>query len=242
MHYATFTTVKDGIMESRILLKAQGIVKKFYSPTQLTILDGVDLTVCAGDSIAIGGRSGEGKSTLLQILGILDTPSAGELQIMGTPASTWNSCSLRSQHIGFIFQSFYLLSDYSALENVLMAARIARKPTGKGTPAYLRAIDLLERVGLSDRLHHSTKLLSGGEKQRVAIARALCNDPSLIMADEPTGNLDKQTAEEIYALLLETVRNEGKALIVVTHDPLLMQRCALRYHLSHGTLKPMSAH
>lgn len=221
---------------SKVLLKAKGLVKKFYRPITTTILNGIDIEVSAGETVAIGGRSGEGKSTLLQILGTLDTPTAGNIEILGTSVSGWNSGSLRCKHIGFVFQSFYLLADYSALENVLMAARISRQSISPGSPAYKRAISLLEKVGLGERLHHSTKLLSGGEKQRVAIARALCNDPQILFADEPTGNLDKQTAEDIYELLFDAVKEDQKALIVVTHDPSLMERCQTKYSLSQGLL------
>lgn len=220
----------------KTVLKAKGIVKTFKQPHSLTILNGIDLEVKTNDIIAIGGRSGEGKSTLLHLLGALDIPTQGSLEILGTKAAWTNRNSLRCQHIGFIFQSFYLLSDYTTLENVLIAGRIARKPVHPGSPCYLRAVDLLEKVGLKSRLHHSAKLLSGGEKQRVAIARALCNDPSIILADEPTGNLDKQTAEEIYNILLGEIENNQKALVIVTHDPLLMSKCKTNYTLSNGTL------
>lgn len=218
------------------LLQAKKIVKTFTRPFPITILNGIDLSVFPGDSIAIGGRSGQGKSTLLQILGTLDTPTEGELEICSKTANSFNCSNLRRSHLGFVFQAYYLLSDFSALDNVLMAARIARQSVSPGSPAYQRAVSLLERVGLGERMHHSTKLLSGGEKQRVAIARALCNDPDIILADEPTGNLDKHTAEGIYSILLDIAEKENKALVVVTHDPSLMERCSKRYTLSQGLL------
>ncbi len=223
-------------MSETLLLKARGLVKTFFEPIKATVLNGIDLDVHSGETVAIGGRSGEGKSTLLQILGTLDKPSAGSIEIMGKGVSRFNSSALRSRHIGFVFQSFYLLGDYSALDNVLMAARIARRPIGKNSESYSRAVDLLHQVGLGERLYHHTKLLSGGEKQRVAIARSLCNDPEILFADEPTGNLDKQTAEEIYRLLFEAVEKGNKSLVVVTHDPVLMERCKTRYRLSNGIL------
>lgn len=216
------------------ILHAKKLVKTFYSPSPHTILNGINLTAHKGESIAIGGRSGQGKSTLLQLLGTLDSPTSGQLEILGTPTSHFNCSSLRCKHLGFVFQSYYLLADFSTLENVLMAARIARQPTHPNSPAYTRAIQLLHDVGLSHRIHHNTKLLSGGEKQRTAIARALCNDPDIILADEPTGNLDKHTAEDIYSILLNT----KKTLIVVTHDPLLIQKCSSSYTLSNGELTP----
>lgn len=227
-------------MTSNVSLRARGLVKTFEKPVKSTILNGIDIEVRAGETVAIGGRSGEGKSTLLQILGTLDSPTAGYLEILGNGVSRMNRCVLRSRHIGFVFQAFYLLSDYSALDNVLMSARIARRPTGRDSEAYEQAVCLLEHVGLKDRMHHSTKLLSGGEKQRVAIARALCNNPSILFADEPTGNLDRQTAEGIYKLLFETASAGNKSLIVVTHDPMLMNMCQTRYLLQGGALIPNS--
>lgn len=218
------------------VLKVEKISKRFTHPVENVVFENLDLSVRRGESIAIGGRSGEGKSTLLQLLGTLDTPTSGIIEIMGTRSTPFNRALLRNTHIGFIFQSFYLLQDSTALDNVLMPARIARKPVHKGSEAYKRAVLLLDRVGLSHRLHHQAKLLSGGEKQRVAIARALCNDPDLLLADEPTGNLDRRTAEEIHSLLLSFAKEENKTLIVVTHDPALMSLCQKHYQLQHKQL------
>ena len=182
------------------------------------------------------GRSGEGKSTLLQILGTLDQPDQGNIKIGGQPISTSTLNRIRSENIGFIFQSFYLLQDFTVLENLLMPARIARVPCGKGSEAYQRAMALLERVEMGEHAHKLAKLLSGGEKQRVAIARALCNDPDILLADEPTGNLDYTTAELIHNLLLSLVKEDGKTLILVTHNQELANLCDRQFILRDGTL------
>lgn len=218
------------------ILEAKALTKRFYTPRAQTVLDTVDLTVYPGDTVAISGRSGAGKSTLLQLLGTLDTACSGTVCIAGTEATRWNRASLRNAHVGFVFQSFYLLGDYTALDNALMPARIARHPIHAGSAAHSRATALLTQVGLSHRLDLDAKLLSGGEKQRTAIARALCNDPAVLFADEPTGNLDKQTAADIHELLLACTAAVGKALVVVTHDPALMALCQRRYLLESGKL------
>ncbi|MBA3721389.1 MAG: ABC transporter ATP-binding protein [Parachlamydiaceae bacterium] len=221
---------------SKILLEAKDLHKTFYHPNPITILQGINLEVSAGESVAIVGRSGEGKSTLLQILGTLESPCSGELRISDQHVNGLNRASIRNQSIGFVFQSFHLLEDYTALENVLMPARIARKSIKKGSEAEQRGLYLLEKVGLADRANFHTKLLSGGEKQRVALARAMCNDPALIFADEPSGNLDRQTAAIIHNILLSFVEDHRKGLIVVTHDKELAGLCAKQYELASGKL------
>lgn len=218
------------------LLEARGIKKAFYRPSKVDILKGIDLIVEAGESVAIIGRSGEGKSTLLQILGTLETPCEGSLKISGQEVQRSNRTLIRRHEIGFIFQSFHLLEDYTALENVLIPARIARQNTKKGSQAEQRGMHLLEQVGLADRAHFHTKLLSGGEKQRVALARAMCNNPALIFADEPSGNLDRQTSYLIHELLMNFVHKERKTLIVVTHDGDLAKLCGKQYELQSGLL------
>ena len=149
-----------------------------------------------------------------------------------------NTTLIRNQSIGFVFQSFHLLEDYTALENILMPARIGRKNTHYGSQAQDRAWSLLEKVGLTDKAHCHTKLLSGGEKQRIALARAMCNDPALIFADEPSGNLDRVTSNLIHEILLGFSREKGKALILVTHDRELAGMCAKQYELKNGDLVP----
>lgn len=222
------------------VLQANGIVKNFYEPVKTPILQGVDLLVKQGESVAIMGRSGEGKSTLLQILGTLEEPCAGALSIGGEKVSFFNKNRLRNRRLAFIFQNFHLLEDYTALENILMPKRIARQATKPGSAAFRQAMDLMEQAGIASRAHFVAKLLSGGEKQRVAIARALSNDPDLLLADEPSGNLDKQTAEGIHQLLLQAVKERNKSLIVVTHDPALARLCDSVYLLRQGRLEHYS--
>lgn len=218
------------------VLRASGITKSFYSPKKIPILKGIDLDVRRGDTVAIMGRSGQGKTTLLQVLGTLEQYCGGSLEIAGQKVSFFSKNRLRNTHIAFIFQAFHLLEDYTALENALMPAKIARHSVAPRSPAYARAVELLDRVGLADRIHFDTKLLSGGEKQRVALARALCNDPDLIFADEPSGNLDKETSSLIHRLLIDFVEQGNKALVVVTHNSDLADMCNRRYQLSDGTL------
>nr|WP_166155073.1 ABC transporter ATP-binding protein [Neochlamydia sp. AcF84]NGY94696.1 Lipoprotein-releasing system ATP-binding protein LolD [Neochlamydia sp. AcF84] len=220
-----------------IILQASDISKAYHYPAKVSILNNINLVVKRGETVAITGRSGEGKSTLLQILGTLEKPSSGRLAIAGQTINPFNCRKIRNQHIAFIFQSFHLLEDYTALENILMPARIARKSISKGSKAYQRACALLKRVGLEDRAYFNTKLLSGGEKQRIAIARALCNDPDIIFADEPSGNLDKQTAQDIHQLLLNFALEKDKAIIIVTHDDKLSDLCNKSYLLEEGALK-----
>lgn len=227
--------MKEG-KPAQYALEAVDLHKSFREPALVTILRSVSLKVYKGESVAIMGRSGEGKSTLLHILGTLESPSQGTLRIANQPATRFNRSRLRNEHIGFVFQSFHLLEDYSVLDNVLMPARIGRRPLGSSSAPYARAVELLTRVGLVDRLHFPTKLLSGGEKQRVAIARALCNNPDLILADEPSGNLDRANALIVHELLLNASRGEGKALIIVTHDEELASLCDRRLVLREGTL------
>jgi len=220
------------------ILRAKNIKKAFHNPAHVEILDGIDLDVRCGETVAIMGRSGEGKSTLLQILGTLETPCHGILEIDGHPVTFLNKSRIRNQKLAFIFQSFHLLDDCTALENALMPARIARKNISPGSDAHNRAVGLLKQVGLEDRIHFNTKLLSGGEKQRVAIARALCNDPDIILADEPSGNLDKQTSRHIHEILLNLANTQNKTLIFVTHDPELASLCSTRYRLQDKKLLP----
>lgn len=222
--------------QMKTLLEAKNIHKTFRYPNRVTILNGIDLHVREKESVAIIGRSGQGKSTLLHILGTLEAPCSGSLHIEGQPVSRYNKIFIRNQKIGFVFQSFHLLEDYTALENVLMPAGIAREVIKKGSPAEERAWSLLERVGLADKGRYPAKVLSGGEKQRVALARALCNNPALIFADEPSGNLDRVTSSVIHHVLFDFSRQESKALILVTHDRELASRCTKQYELQDGRL------
>lgn len=223
--------------KKKIILEARNICKMFAQPINLSILRGVDLTISAGETVAITGRSGEGKSTLLHILGTLEKASSGQLTIAGQKVNSFNKPLLRNRHLAFVFQSFHLLEDYSPLENVLMPARIARQSVHQGSAAHQRATELLDHVGLSNRANYRTKQLSGGEKQRVSIARALCNDPDIILADEPSGNLDSKTSELIHELLIGWAKSEQKALVIVTHDPQLANMCDRTLHLEDGKLR-----
>jgi len=227
--------------KSKIVLKATNIHKSFKYPLPVNILNGINLSVSEKESVAIIGRSGEGKSTLLQILGTLEEPCQGSLIIGDQGITKFNTTPIRNHSIGFVFQFFHLLEDYTALENILMPARIGRKNISTGSQAHLRAWSLLEKVGLTDRAHHHTKLLSGGEKQRIALARAMCNDPSLILADEPSGNLDRITSDLIHDILLNFAKEEGKALILVTHDKELANMCTTQYELKSRQLIQLSS-
>lgn len=214
----------------KVLLRASQIQKRYK---ELEILNSISLEVHEGEAIAIMGASGEGKSTLLHILGTLEAPTSGVLEIVGETVLKSNAHLLRSKHIGFVFQAFHLLEDYTPFENIVMPARIARLQVA---PAASRADELLKKVGLSQRAHFKTSLLSGGEKQRVAIARALCNNPSVILADEPSGNLDHRTSQEIHNLLLQLAKEQNKGLIIVTHDASLAALCDRTLFLRNGTL------
>lgn len=218
------------------ILSAKNICKTFTHPLTVEVLKKVTLSVYPGESVAIMGASGEGKSTLLQILGTLEAPTSGELIIAGKSVSTHPSPMLRNRHIGFVFQGFNLLDDYTVLQNVLMPALIAGASIHKDGAAYERAYELLEKVGVAHRAQFATKLLSGGEKQRVALARALCNDPEILLADEPSGNLDHETSERIHELLLHSVKEFNKSLIVVTHDKALANLCDRTLILYDGLL------
>ncbi|HRZ97255.1 MAG TPA: ABC transporter ATP-binding protein [Paludibacter sp.] len=197
------------------MIKAVNIHKSFDT---LEVLKGVDLSVAKGEIVSIVGPSGAGKTTLLQILGTLDKPNAGEILVDNVDFSKLNEKELaafRNKHIGFIFQLHQLLPEFTALENVMIPALIAQKDTKK---TKAKASELLEYLGLSDRVEHKPNELSGGEKQRVAVARALINDPSLILADEPSGSLDSKNKEELHKLLFDLRDKFGLTVVIVTHD------------------------
>ncbi|MBO7385161.1 MAG: ABC transporter ATP-binding protein [Clostridia bacterium] len=214
-----------------MILNAIDIRKSFGS---LEVLKGVDFTVEEGELVAVVGASGAGKSTLLQILGTLLTPDGGSLQISGKDVLSLSGNALaafRNRHIGFVFQAHHLLPEFTACENVMIPALIG----GIGSrEAHHRALDLLDSVGLADRTDHKPSELSGGEQQRVAIARALVMNPAIICADEPTGNLDTRTKEEIHRLLLDVRREKGQTVVIVTHDPALASLCDRTCTLQDG--------
>ena len=216
------------------MIKAQQIRKSFGT---LEVLKGVDFSVEKGEVVAIMGASGAGKSTLLQILGTLLTPDGGSLEIDGTDVLRLGGNALsafRNQRIGFVFQAHHLLPEFTALENVMIPSLIGGAPTRE---ARFRAQELLETVGLRERTGHKPSQLSGGEQQRVAIARALVNRPAVLFADEPTGNLDTRTKEEIHQLLLQIRREQGQTVVVVTHDPSLSALCDRSCFLQDGAWK-----
>ena len=202
------------------VLRATGLRKNYRSgDAVLEVLRGVDLSVGAGESVSIRGESGSGKSTLLNLLAGLDRPDAGELW-WGTEATAQltlgDLTARRGRFLGMVFQAYYLIPEIDALANVLMGARILGRT---GAAERARAAALLARVGLADRARHVPAHLSGGERQRVAVARALMNHPAVLLADEPTGNLDERTGDEVIRLLLEVCAEEGTALVLVTHNP-----------------------
>ncbi len=201
----------------------------------LTILEGIDLQVNTGETLALVGASGSGKSTLLGLLAGLDLPSEGDIEILGQSLVQLDEegrARLRAEQVGFIFQSFLLLPTLSALENVMLPAELRGE-----TRCEPRARELLAAVGLSERLHHLPPRLSGGEQQRVAIARAFMTRPSLLLADEPTGNLDSKTGETVIELLFQLNREYGTTLVVVTHDHDLAQRCQRQLVMAAGRLE-----
>jgi predicted ABC-type transport system involved in lysophospholipase L1 biosynthesis ATPase subunit len=197
---------------SDVILNARGLRKSYLSgDRRIDVLCGVDLDVALGESVSIRGESGSGKSTLLNLLSGLDDPDAGTIAWAGSPPE-WDR---RARFLGMVFQSFYLIPELDALQNVLMAARMIRAP---GAAERAQAQEMLARVGLAGRATHLPAQLSGGERQRVAVARALMNSPKLILADEPTGNLDEHTGDAVIDLLLTLCRETGTALVLVTHN------------------------
>lgn len=225
-------------MDKKLAIQARDLHKSFKdNGAVVPVLQGVNLEVHCGETVAIMGRSGEGKSTLLHILGTLEDSTKGYLSIAGHSVGSFNRNFIRNRHIGFVFQAFHLLEDFSVMDNILMPARIGRRSVSAESPSHKNAMELLEKVGIGHRAHFLVKLLSGGERQRVAIARALCNNPDIILADEPTGNLDGNTADGIHDLLLDFVHTTGKALVVVTHNEELAALCDKRYFLHNGRLE-----
>jgi lipoprotein-releasing system ATP-binding protein len=220
-------------------LEASGVVKSYpVGGPRLTVLRDLELSVGAGEMVAIMGASGVGKSTLLHILGGLDRCDRGQVKIGGTELTALPDqqvVGFRNRHVGFVFQFHHLLPEFSALENVEMPMRIARTPIREARP---RALELLRRVGLSERTTHRPGMLSGGEQQRVAVARALVMRPSVLLADEPTGDLDEQTAESLHALLRETHATYGLTSIIATHNPRLADACDRILRLEGGRLVP----
>ncbi|MBL8699899.1 MAG: ABC transporter ATP-binding protein [Alphaproteobacteria bacterium] len=219
------------------ILELRGVARTLPGPVPVTLVDGIDLDVCAGEFVAVTGPSGSGKSSLLYLLGLLDRPTAGRVRIAGVDTAGLDAdalATLRLAKLGFVFQFHFLLPEFSACENVMIPMR----QLGRYAPAEIRsrALALLARLDLAEHAAKRPDQLSGGQRQRVAIARALANDPAVLLADEPTGNLDTRNAQLVFEIFARLAREEGRCVVAVTHDLDLAQRATRRVHLVDGRI------